>query len=201
MNCSRIENHWKNYKLMLDKERIAEVIEAKKFAPVTDETRNQIADALGIKADKVLLGSRVICIVDGSEVYRLQVAETGVVRFLETDIELAEAVLNDAVQRDPVGMWLLINNRVQTNEQMAQSGTILPGAIQTGSGNQFTLSALDLLNGVLYAMSGYRLVPHWDTTDMKKGEARFDGFQISKSGPGTVDFGGEEGTVKTGGTN
>jgi hypothetical protein len=142
---------------MLDKQRIVEVIEANLFAPVNPETRKKIADALGVAPDKVLLGSKVISIIDGDEVYRLQVAETGVITFLETDIQLAQAVLSDSFLRDPVGMWLLCTNRVPTTEAMTQSGMVVPTIVKLGSAEQATISALDLVNGILFAMTGQRL--------------------------------------------
>ena len=163
---------------MLDKTRITEVITAHLFEPITEDTRQKMADALGIPAQSVLLGNKVISIIDGQEVYRVQLSDAGEVTFLETDLELAEAVLNDAFQRDPVGIWLLLNNRVQTTNEMAQSGTIMPGAISLGSGDTMTMSAFDLLNGVLYAMTGHRLVPKWAGSG-ENGELHFVGFQVS----------------------
>lgn len=191
--------------IVLDKEKITRVIEAHLFAPVTEETREIIASELGITAAGVTLGSRVISVSDDVRTYRLQVTEKGLAAFLETDIEVAEAVLNDAVARDALGIWLLINNRVQTNEAMAQSGTVLPASVQTGSDPQYTLSALDLINGVLFTMTGLRLTPRMDVTDVQKGEVRFVGFKVAvppapeaKAPPlGTVDFGSE---VVTNGT-
>ena len=179
---------------MLDKTRITEVVTANIFEPITEATRQKMADALGIPAHSVLLGNKVISVIDGQEVYRIQLSDAGAVTFLETDLELAEAVLNDAFQRDPVGIWLLLNNRVKTTDEMAQSGTVMPGAISLGSGDTMTMSALDLLNGVLYAMTGHRLVPRWSGSG-ENGELHFEGFKIGGEGMerkapiGTLDLG------------
>lgn len=142
---------------MLDKQRIVEVIEANLFSAVTAETRKRIADSLGLTPDKVLLGSKVMSIIDGDEVYRLQISESGGVTFLESDIQVAQAVLADALTRDPVGVWLLCQNRVPTTEAMVQSGIIQPTIIKLGEVQQPSISALDLINGILLAMTGERL--------------------------------------------
>ncbi len=71
---------------MLDKQRIADVITASLFKPVSIQTQQEIADALGLPADRVVLGSRIIGITDDEgEIHRLQITPEGAVQFLEPE--------------------------------------------------------------------------------------------------------------------
>lgn len=90
------------------------------------------------------------------------------------DIQKVIDSLNNAFQRDPIAMRLLLINLVQCNEKLADHPTIQVANLEGG----YTLSVIGFVNGIMAELGLPLIASKWESEADKDGIHKFLGFQI-----------------------
>lgn len=88
-------------------------------------------------------------------------------------IETAVRVLNEALKADQLAITRLINHREACNDALADHPTVqVSSVLNPGAGWQTNVGALGILNGVLEAMTGERVMAVYDDSGSEVVEFR-----------------------------
>jgi hypothetical protein len=187
---------------MLDKNNILSVVQANLFEPVNDAnreaTRQRIASGLNLGPDKVLLGREAITIIDDQEVHQVQIGTDGQAVLLGNAIDRALGFLNDLFNCDPIAIWLACCNRIPISERVSRENVMQPVSHVRADGTSYSLSGLDLVNGVLAAMTGRYLEIDFVKPEEGRPPTAMKGFKIHRealqSSEPAANLGGESHT-------